>query len=740
MTAKMTAIASPNTANTDFTTGLRNELHTWLQPTLQQQQAAVLSVKSLLDPLARDVVEAQTTRRHENRKKRKRGSEEDDVAVLQLRQIYTDGFPIKQVWEQARRVLDAAYEEIERELISHLTSSEQQLPTPDGTEPSEEDDVEMDNGEDIDLWDELDFDGTSDPSIGGDELPTNRDEEEIENIAEDLDSDDVQSEEDKPQATYKEDPNKLNDGFFSIDDFNKQSQFLEQMDARGEDDNPSDEDEIDWDADPMAQSLPTSRIEARGLDEASDEDGPTFGNADLYADDSDDEEDVDDIEGGELDGMMPGSVDTSNIRYAEFFEPPPRKPSKLKRTRALPKTQPPKVQAEGGDDGDAEAANLERAMADVRRDLLESDEELSDADEGSNLSDDSDALPRLSAAKLNSKSLSTHEKQQLQIAEEIRRLEAINVSKKPWTLSGEASAGARPLNSLIEEDLDFERTGKPVPVITVEVTNDIEALIKRRILAREFDEVTRRAPTALDSAGGARRGRADVVVDDTKPTTGLGEMYESEFQRNTDPTSYIDKNSTATKKQHEEIDKLWREVRDQLDVLGNLHFKPKRAEIEIKTVEDKPRITMEDARPAVSGGIDESGTMLAPQEIYRPGTDSRAERGEILNRKSGGTRAAEEMTREEKLRRRRREKERQKKANTNTNTNGKAGASATQPPAQPGKKIKKAEQEGILKDLQSGGVKLIGKGGELQDLSTKKKRGRPDDKAVSSASGSALKL
>lgn len=139
---------------------------------------------------------------------------------------------------------------------------------------------------------------------------------------------------------------------------------------------------------------------------------------------------------------------------------------------------------------------------------------------------------------------------------------------------------------------------------------------------------------------------------------------------------------------------------------------------------------MEDARPAVSG-IDADSAMLAPQEIYKPGTDSRAENGEVLNAKSGVSRSKEEMTREEKTRKRRREKERQKKTNVRT-TAATAGDR--------GKKSKRAEQEGVLKDLRKGGVKLIGKGGATQELSDKKRKGGNSEAAGTAISGGALKL
>lgn len=722
---------------------------TFLQPTLAHRHAAITATKTLTDPLAQSVAQIQRERRDENRRKRKRGVEELEEPVLALTKVYVEGVGVRQVWEQTRRVLDAALEEVERDLegidVSGGSEGGELL-----TEASIDDEDTEDEAQDFELDGEDLEHGDEDDLMENEE----HDGEEEEDIQEDSDvvlSDEDEQADEKPRATFVQDPNKLNDGFFSIDDFNKQSQFLEQMDGRGDDDNPSDEDEIDWDADPTAQPLPStsskskSNSKVRDEDEESD-DGPTFGNVDLNAPESDDEQDenLDDLAEGDLDGMMPGLTNTNDILYTDFFEPPPQRPSKKKRMRALPKTQPPTAAVASELEqktAEEEVADLERAIADVRRDLLDSEDEQDDGkDEGEedeDLSDtDSAVLPRLPASKRNDKNLSTHEKQQLQIREEIRRLEAINVSKKPWTLSGEASAQARPLNSLIEEDLEFERTGKPVPVITAEISTDIEALIKRRILARDFDELVRRLPTSVSDT---RRGRADITLDDSKPSTSLGELYEQEYQQKTsDPSSSLqtEKQSAATKKQHAEIDKLWTQVRDQLDTLSNLHFTPKRAEIEIRTVEDKPRIAMEDARPGNNGAI-ESESVLAPQEIYKPGSHASREQREIVVRSTGASTHNEEMTREEKLRRRRREKERNKKA-TGTREVKVLGSGGKQ------RDGKKDSREDVVRDLARGGVKVIGKGGKLERLDSKKKNagttGAGSSVGGTGGGGSTLKL
>lgn len=738
MAAAVANVAGPQTLVDSISTAP----YAFLQPPSSLHLETLASVKNILDPLATNVADTQTSRRDENRKKRKRGEVEREEEVLQLRQVYTSGLGVKQVWEQARRVLDAACSEIERDIAAQESRAQTIGKDADGLNghatvvdqsrhDSDAEGADDSLNEDVDA--DFEDDDSSDAEIiedAGESDENDASEDEVEDIeAEDYEEDELEDSEPQDAGTYVQDPHNLNDGFFSIDDFNKQTQFLEQLDALGEDDHPTDEDEIDWDADPLAtpslnpkrqQNQPSKEQNGTsgGEAESDEEDGPTFGNADLNSPDSD-EEMLDEEDNDPGDGL-PGLENTNEIRYADFFAPPPKKPSKTKRMRALPKTQPtPQRRLE--DDNEMEE-DMQRAISDVRRDLLESDdEEPSDVESGS----------EVDGTKPSMKNLSTHEKQRAAIAAEIRRLEAENVGKRNWTLAGEARAADRPLNSLIEEDLEFERVGKPVPVITTEVSEEIEQLIKRRIIAREFDEVVRRHPDAIGGANETRRGR--IELDDAKPQSGLAEVYEQEHLRATDP-GYVDKRSAATKKQHEAISRLWKDVSSQLDLLSNLHFKPKRVEAEIKTVEDKPTISMEDARP-VGLGVNADQSMLAPQEVYRPG-EERTER-DLVVRKSGVSVSKDEMTREEKLRRRRREKERMKKGQAQ----GKTPAAGNTASGTTGSRKKKSDQEraDILTELRKGNVKVIDKKGELQDLGGKK--GRKADRAAGvDASGGAFKL
>lgn len=79
---------------------------------------------------------------------------------------------------------------------------------------------------------------------------------------------------------------------------------------------------------------------------------------------------------------------------------------------------------------------------------------------------------------------STHSRRLSEIAKQISQFESENVEKKDWTLSGEARSRDRPVNSLLEEDLEFENVNRvgPTGMGTEEREGGLEGLIKRRIL------------------------------------------------------------------------------------------------------------------------------------------------------------------------------------------------------------------------------------------------------------------
>ncbi|MCJ1305922.1 U3 snoRNP protein [Hypocenomyce scalaris] len=693
---------------------LSTSIYTFLQPPPSLHAASLVLAKRYLDPLASSISEIQAQRQQDARKKRKRGEEDiyGSNRLWRLKQVHLEGFGIDQVWEQARRILDASREEVERTLPDVLQELDGQAfdASVENGYPGKENGAKMvrfdEDGFEVDDSDVEDTEDELDAHLDGDEEGLKDGEsgdegaldgaydgdiamEDEEGLTDDMEAGEALG--DEPQETFVPDKHGLNDGFFSIDDFNRQSEFLEQQDARGDPDGgaASDEEDIDWDADPVA--LTSAHINAPDggeAEEEDDEDGPTFGNADLNAPDTDDEG----LDDSDVDAPMEdmgGINNTNDIKYAEFFAPPPRKATKSTRMRALPKTQPLPSSRPGPRDD----AELERTMSAVRRDLFEDD--LSANEDSDPQSDVSPGDPRSRR--------SNHEKRQAKLAEEIRRLEAANVAKREWTLSGEARAADRPINSLLEEDLDFERTGKPVPVITNEVSEDIEALIKRRILAREFDEVIKRRPDSLNGpSADARRGRFEL--DNTKPQQSLAEMYEADHLRTVDPEGYVDKRDEKLKREHAEIERLWKDISGKLDALSSWHYKPKPPQASINVVADVPTISMEDARPSAGGDVG-GASMLAPQEVYKPGEEGATGKGEVVL-KSGVPVQREEMSREEKLRRRRRGKERIKKAGGVVDAKG----------GKDGQGRKAKEKKEVIGELKKGGVRVIGKKGEIRDV------------------------
>ncbi|KAH0498507.1 hypothetical protein TgHK011_005759 [Trichoderma gracile] len=709
--------------------------HVFLQPDDSLPTSSLNVVKETLEGFATEVGEEQEARLKESRKRKREsglGGRRGEIEVLKLRKVYVDGFETEQVWQQARRIIASVLkfsggvlDELEEK--GEVVAGEKEG---DGVNDGEmidgedEDDEEGDEDED-ELDGELDEDELEDDELEGE------DEEDIEalenGLEEDLsgldeDEEEEEDEEEQDGQEYVEDPDGLNDGFFNIDEFNRQSQYFEEQDARGDPntDRASDDEEIDWDADPMAQPAAGSKKAGRNgksqddedqlQDEDEDdeeEDGPTFGDMALDAPEGASDDEFDDEEAADDEGL---DLNANGIYYKDFFAPPPRKSKggKPKKSVHFKPEQPAQE-------------DVDRAMADVRRDLF---------DDESDNDDSEDALSDVSAGDPKSRR-SAHERRQAKLAEEIRKLEAASVAKREWTLSGEAAAADRPLNSLLEEDLDFEHVGKPVPVITPEVTEGIEDMIKRRILAQEFDEVLRRRPDSEAVPSGTRRGM--VELDDSKPSKGLAEVYEEEHVKKANPDAYVSQSDEKLQREEREIEALWKDVSARLDALSSWNYRPKPAAPSVSVVADVAAVAMEDAQPTTASAITGEQSRMAPQEVYKAGAENAAP-GEIVT-SAGLPVARQEMSREDKVRRRRRAKERMRKAGAD----GAGGAGASGAAGGAGAKktlsTKAKMQRDTIAELKKGGVKVINRKGEITDVEGKKTK-----VAAKVVSGGSFKL
>lgn len=714
----MTAASHDAASRIAFLDSFKDNRHALLQPPTLISTSSFQWTKQALDAVAGQVSDEQQAARQLEQKNKKRKREGGFTDVLKIRKLHVDGFETGQVWQQAKRIiastLSTSQDVLQEVEESDLIETEAEVANgavkvmqfdEEGSEIGSDDEASASDGSaESESDDEAEFEDAEseldEAEISGEDMEVDLDEDGEEVDLKDDDEDGEEEEEDDefnlPTETYTEDADGLNDGFFSLEEFNKQSQWFEAQDAKadpntdlGDDD---DEEEINWAADPM--TAPEGNTQAKkpskddeDLDDASDienpeaEDdddaGPTFGDMADEEDDASDDEMAGALEDG-ITGDMGMDLTANDIFYKDFFVPPARKAKKGEKPRKpyVPKHMRP-------DEGD-----MERAMADVRRDIFE------DLSENS---EDDDALSDVSAGNPKSRK-SAHERRQMKLAEEIRKMESELVAKRAWTLSGEAAAQDRPKNSLLEQDLDFEHAGKPVPVATEEISEDLEDLIKRRIIAGEFDELVKRRPGG-DLPADTRRGL--VELEDTKGKKSLAELYEEEHVKNTNP-DYVNKDDEKMRKEEKEIESMWSDVSAKLDALSSWQYKPKPAAASLTVVADVATIAMEDAQPTTAQGVAGGESMIAPQEVYNPTKDA-ADKSEVVG-KSGLPVARQELTREETLRRRRREKERIKKAGPEASKLGK----------------KAQQKKDTVAELKRGNVKVINKKGEVLDMDGKK--------------------
>ncbi|RUP46385.1 hypothetical protein BC936DRAFT_147018 [Jimgerdemannia flammicorona] len=338
----------------------------------------------------------------------------------------------------------------------------------------------------------------------------------------------------------------VDDAFFNLDEFNDWSERQEERDMMSEDDQEEDENEDD---------------------------------------DIDLDEDPDKIEDEDMD-----DTNANDVMFSDFFEAPARPHGGVGK-RNNKKSIHFSTEHYAG-------KRTDRKEMDVR----EQDQEEEQATRVSNLFAKDEDEDEADASK------SAHEKNMERIKREIEALESANVGEKDWTLGGEASSKARPLNSLLEEDLEFEHVVKPVPVITQETTETLEEMIKRRILDNAFNDVERKADPTFRPYLPSKR----VELSDEKSKKSLAEIYEDDYVKETTVGGIANEKDKALKKEHQEIDNMFRDLCQKLDALSNFHYTPKPPKPEIAVISDAPAISMEEVIPVNVS----DATLLAPEEVY----------------------------------------------------------------------------------------------------------------------------
>ncbi|KAF8203625.1 U3 small nucleolar ribonucleoprotein complex, subunit Mpp10 [Pholiota molesta] len=583
-----------------------------------------------------------------------------------LKSLFVDGMDDEQIWAQLDlrtkticRMLDFVLEgESEGQDGSEEESSEEDQDDVNDDEKLRKAFEALENGEDVDMEEfmaehgldneEMDDSGDSqdyEEEEGSDENGDQEEGEEEISPLRDIELE-AQSSSFIPPFSHRKKKGKnaatseLDDGFFDLAEFNAETERAEaRSSSRGRLAGDDDSDEEDMGIDLFASVNPTVNMD-------------------------------DDAEGEE-----------EELFYRDFFEPPSRssqaaaptkskKPTRSSQVRFNDQVRVKKIKATGRnrslhDDNDGED---EEEVDNDDDDSFDDEDEFSEGDpdeaeeeqwdvEGSDSGDDESekdseddpknpnsgaTIQRLKQdlfaedEEETSQDTTTYQRRMAALKEQITELESENVAPKEWVLMGEAGSRQRPQNSLLEEDLEFERIMKPVPVTTEESVRTLEETIKARILEGRFDDVVRIRPFEDKPFLPSKF----FELQDTKSSQSLAQIYEKDYVASQTEEATIDERDGRLKKEHDEINALWENICGKLDALCNAHFVPKQPKATISTVSNTATATLESALPTTKA----TSTMLAPEEVFSASPSALRARSELTPTEKRALRTKERKT------------------------------------------------------------------------------------------------
>nr|XP_002129730.1 U3 small nucleolar ribonucleoprotein protein MPP10-like [Ciona intestinalis]XP_026692874.1 U3 small nucleolar ribonucleoprotein protein MPP10-like [Ciona intestinalis] len=205
-----------------------------------------------------------------------------------------------------------------------------------------------------------------------------------------------------------------------------------------------------------------------------------------------------------------------------------------------------------------------------------------------------------------------HQAQQVKMKKQIKQLESRALEEKDWQMKGETTAEKRPVNSLLEEVLTFDKGERTAPEITDEQTRDVEEIIKQRIKDKSWDDVERK----IKEVKNVHEFKKKVVLDSEKSKQSLQDIYEKEYIAKTSGAKEEEKEDPT----HVELKSLMKNLFKKLDALSNFHFHASAPTPEIQVVTNLPTIAMEEVQPVSHT----DASKLAPEEIHK-NTEEKAE-------------------------------------------------------------------------------------------------------------------
>ena len=141
----------------------------------------------------------------------------------------------------------------------------------------------------------------------------------------------------------------------------------------------------------------------------------------------------------------------------------------------------------------------------------------------------------------------------------ISRIENKLVTKKEWQLRGEVRGMDRPVNALLDVDVDFETGLHSKIVITPEVNQSLEELIKRRIGDLAYDDRKKSSSNLF-----LKKDKKLPDLDFEKDRRGLIAVYEDKYKE----TNSVGAAQTKDQKVKDEIKDLFRKIAITLDSMS----------------------------------------------------------------------------------------------------------------------------------------------------------------------------
>lgn len=498
-----------------------------------------------------------------------KAQEPKDLKGSPLVELAVENFDEEQIWQELELQNDPVlqhFQQFVEDVVSDETLTVLQ---------EEEDEDNEEAGEDADVGDDDDEDDLEEEEEETLRPSKKKTDDSADEYSEDSDFDfdvdalekreNLRKKTDSKQSKTKGIPSEVDDKFFKLSEMEL---FLDDMDKREGKDH---EDGVDY-----FQDLPS---------------------------DEDDDLDLEQIMSSKK--KEKNTVKSSrNLKYKDYFDPVDGE------TRA-DKSQPDgddyddDEDGEDGEDGEDESEEAEEDEFDEQMRPKDKQKKVTfnlSGDEDSEGEDMEEIFGGKSSSSAKSESKSPFEKRQEKMSEKISELEKAALSEKPWQLSGEVSAQARPENSMLEEDVEFEQASRMAPAVTEETTLQLEDIIKQRIKDQAFDDVVRKEKPKEEVFEYKKR----LTLDHEKSKLSLAEVYEQEYIKKIQQKTEEEENPA-----HVEIQKLMDTLFLKLDALSNFHFTPKPPVPEVKVVSNLPSIAMEEVAPVSVS----DATLLAPEEI-----------------------------------------------------------------------------------------------------------------------------